>query len=197
MLANSPSTPPDRAEATQPRSGSPSDRRLKGDHRCQRHDLDLVDRGSPRPPGAEIVGDPHLKLAVRSSEVLPRGTAAAKLLEHRQRVRLRGPGYARVSGDVSAPIAAIRRNWGPGAAWATVDHAARGRPRPLDRQGIGPGRRAQLARAIHARIAREWVMTVPSGNLSAGSFVSPVAFRSSSREPFLRNGIGWPWAAIT
>ena len=37
--------------------------------------------------------------------------------------------------------------------------------------------------ATHARIARECVSTVPSGSLSAGSFVSPVASRSSSREP--------------
>src|SRR3954452_3274181 len=154
MLANSPSPPPDRAEATQPRSGSPSDRRLKGDNRCQRHDLDLVDRGSPRPPGAEIVGDPHLKLAVRSSEVLPRGTAAAKLLEHPQRVRLRGPGYARVSGDVSAPIAAIRRNWGPGAAWATgITRPVAGRGRSIVQASdpaAGFSSRARSTRESHA-----------------------------------------------
>src|SRR5215213_9722273 len=40
-------------------------------------------------------------------------------------------------------------------------------------------------------------MIVPSGSLRTGSFVSPVALRSSSREPLRRNGIGWPWAAIT
>jgi hypothetical protein len=33
-------------------------------------------------------------------------------------------------------------------------------------------------------MALEWVITVPSGSLSAGSFVDPVASRSSSREPF-------------
>jgi hypothetical protein len=45
---------------------------------------------------------------------------------------------------------------------------------------------------IQERMAREWVMTVPSGSLSAGSFVDPVASRSSSREPFRRKGIGLP-----
>jgi hypothetical protein len=34
----------------------------------------------------------------------------------------------------------------------------------------------QRWREIQARMAREWAMTVPSGNLSAGSFMSPVAF---------------------
>ena len=40
-------------------------------------------------------------------------------------------------------------------------------------------------------------MTVPSGSLSAGSLVCPVASRSSSREPLRRNRIGLPWPAIT
>ena len=37
-------------------------------------------------------------------------------------------------------------------------------------------------------------MTVPSGSLSAGSFVAPVASRSSSRVPLHRKGSGLPWA---
>jgi hypothetical protein len=45
---------------------------------------------------------------------------------------------------------------------------------------------------IQERIAREWVMTVPSGSLSAGSFVPPVALRNSSREPLRKKGIGLP-----
>jgi hypothetical protein len=51
---------------------------------------------------------------------------------------------------------------------------------------------SQPWREIQARMAREWAMTVPSASLSAGSFVSPVASRSSSREPLRRNGIGCP-----
>ena len=46
-------------------------------------------------------------------------------------------------------------------------------------------------------MAREGVRTVPSGSLSAGSFVAPVALRRSSREPLRRKGIGLPWAATT
>src|SRR2546421_1130296 len=55
----------------------------------------------------------------------------------------------------------------------------------------------QLCCSTHLKIAREWAITLPSGSLSAGSFVSPVAWRSSSREPLRRKGIGLPWAAIT
>src|SRR3954453_1636389 len=44
--------------------------------------------------------------------------------------------------------------------------------------------------ALQRRIAREWVSTVPSGSLSAGSFFEPVAAWSSAREPLRRNGIG-------
>jgi hypothetical protein len=48
----------------------------------------------------------------------------------------------------------------------------------------------QACSATHARIARECVSTVPSGSLSAGSFVSPVASRSPSREPLRKKGSG-------
>jgi hypothetical protein len=46
-------------------------------------------------------------------------------------------------------------------------------------------------------MSRECESTVPSASFSVGSFVSPVAARSSSREPLRRNGIGLPWAATT
>jgi hypothetical protein len=40
-------------------------------------------------------------------------------------------------------------------------------------------------------MAREWVITVPSGSLSAGSFVAPVASRSSSpSSPWQTNSVG-------
>jgi hypothetical protein len=46
-------------------------------------------------------------------------------------------------------------------------------------------------------MAREWAMNVPSGSLSTGSLVAPVASHSSSREPLRRKGIGLLWAATT
>jgi hypothetical protein len=51
--------------------------------------------------------------------------------------------------------------------------------------------------AIQAKIAREGMSTLPSVSFSAGSFVEPVAFSSSSREPLRKNGIGLPCAATT
>src|SRR5439155_26977671 len=51
--------------------------------------------------------------------------------------------------------------------------------------------------AIQARIARDGVITLPSLSLSAGSLVVPVSWRSCSREPLRRKGIGLPCAAIT
>src|SRR5262245_51178512 len=64
----------------------------------------------------------------------------------------------------------------------------------IDVQEWGHDDQPYLCALIHERIAREWVCAVPSDSLSAGSFVSPVAARSSSREPLRRNGIGLPWA---
>jgi hypothetical protein len=61
------------------------------------------------------------------------------------------------------------------------------------RKKSGKARKAgQGWSATHDRIAFEWAITVPSATFSAGSFVSPVAARRSSREPFRRNGIGLP-----
>src|SRR5207247_2316981 len=68
------------------------------------------------------------------------------------------------------------------------------------RSGLLVGRLLRVGSAsprIHLRIARECAITVPSGSFSAGSFVCPVAARSSSRDPLRRKGIGLPCAAIT
>ena len=65
--------------------------------------------------------------------------------------------------------------------------------------GADPRRDDYFCWPIQEKMAREWVMTVPSGSLSAGSFVAPVApvaSRSSSREPLRRKGNGLPWPAI-
>jgi hypothetical protein len=80
----------------------------------------------------------------------------------------------------------------------SVTAAREGRGRPQRAGGVQ--RLAALSsrwRDTHARIARECLSTVPSASRRAGSLVSPVASRSASREPFRRNGIGWPGAATT
>jgi hypothetical protein len=68
---------------------------------------------------------------------------------------------------------------------------------PQPTPGAASARRGPLWSSIQERMSREWVMTLPSGSFSAGSFVPPVAARSSSREPLRRKGIGLPWAATT
>lgn len=86
------------------------------------------------------------------------------------------------------------------AALAAVGRPAAGRPSLADAE-VAQSRRAAAAphrcSPTHERIARECLITVPSGSLSAGSFVAPVAARSSSRDPLRSNGIGLPWAATT
>jgi hypothetical protein len=122
--------------------------------------------GALEAPGEQISmwglaeGAPELAAEVGSGE-----TGGARQVLHAERLEV--PGVGEVLGAQQ-----VASWWSEADGWSVVGRWSEGHETPLSRRDARPGnprRGDQSCWAIQEKIAREWVMTVPSGSFSADS----------------------------